>query len=143
MLGAAAWADRHRAEVRALPTAFMNVDGVGFGPPRFLGTEVPAAGVPLRAPRWVLEQCAAVAVEQGLTEAGPHALPGPTDGLAFLARGVPGVTVVGFRDGHVLPHYHTMRDTSDNMDFVAGLAGTRFARAILWRLATHRDDGGG
>jgi hypothetical protein len=139
LLGAAAWADRHRAELRSLPTVFLNVDGVGFGPPRFLGAEVPAAGVPLRAPGWVLEQCAAVASDQGLTDAGPHALPGPTDGLAFLARGVPGVTVVGFRDGFVLPHYHTMQDTSENMNFTAALDGTRFTRAILWRLAVQSE----
>jgi hypothetical protein len=139
LLGTAAWADRHRAELRALPTVFLNVDGIGFGPPRFLGAEVPAGGVPLSVPSWVLKECAAVALEQGLIDAGPHALPGPTDGLAFLARGVPGVSVVGFRDGFVLPHYHTMRDTSENMDFAAAQAGTRFAQAILRRLAAHTD----
>jgi hypothetical protein len=142
LLGAAAWVDRHRAELRSLPTVFVNIDGVGMGPPRFLGAEVPAAGLPLRVPDWVLEQCAAVAAEQGLADAGPHALPGPTDTLAFLASGLPGVTVAGFRDGFVLPHYHTMRDTSANMDFDAALAGKDFARAILWRLATYRETPG-
>jgi hypothetical protein len=136
LLGAAAWADRHRAELRSRPTVFLNIDGVGMGPPRFLGAEVPAAGLPLRAPDWVLEQCAAVAAEQGLSDAGPHALPGPTDTLAFLARGLPGVTIVGFRNGYVLPHYHTMQDTSTNMDFDEALAGVRFAQAVLWRLAS-------
>jgi len=139
LLGAGAWADRHRAELRSLPTVSLNIDGVGMGPPRFLGAEVPAAGVPLRAPHWVLEQCATVAREQGLTDAGPHALPGPTDTLAFLARGLPGVTVVGFRDGFILPNYHTMRDTSDNMDFDAAMAGVRFAQAVAWRLAVQHE----
>jgi len=139
LLGAAAWADRHRADLRSLSTVFVNIDGVGMGPPRYLGAEVPAAGLPLRAPRWVLEQCASVAAEQELTDAGPHALPGPTDALAFLARGLPAVTVVGFRDGFILPNYHTMRDTSDHMDFEAAMAGVRFARGVVWRLAVQHE----
>ncbi|HEY2588050.1 MAG TPA: M20/M25/M40 family metallo-hydrolase [Tepidisphaeraceae bacterium] len=136
MLGAAAWADRHGAEIRALPTTFLNIDGIGFGPPRFLGAEVPAAGLPTRAPQWIVDICRQVALGQNLADAGPHALPGPTDGLAFLARRIPGITIVGFRDGGVLPHYHTMQDTSANVDFEAAAAGVEFTGAVLGKLAT-------
>lgn len=135
MLGAAAWADRHRQELRAIPTVFLNIDGIGFGPPRFLGAEVPVAGLPIKSPQEIVDVCRQVAAERGLVDAGPHALPGPTDGLAFLARGVPGTTVVGFRAGGILPHYHTMQDTSANMDFQAAREGVEFAWALLSQFA--------
>jgi len=136
MLGAAAWADRHRREIRAIPTIFLNIDGIGFGPPRFLGAEVPVAGLPIKTPQDIIAACRQVAAQQGLSDAGPHALTGPTDGIAFLARRIPGATIVGFRAGGVLPHYHTMQDTADNMDFAAARAGVDFAKALLTRFAT-------
>lgn len=136
MLGAAAWADRHCQELRAVPTVFLNIDGIGFGPPRFLGAEVPVAGLPIKSPQAIVGVCREVAAERGLAYAGPHALPGPTDGLAFLARGIAGATIVGFRAGGVLPHYHTMHDTSANMDFQAAREGVEFAWAVLSRFAT-------
>ncbi len=134
LLGAAAWLNRHRAEVAELPTVFLNLDGLGFGPPRFLGWEIPIVGWPAPYPRSLLNTAARVASEQSLACAGPHALPGPTDGLAFLARGVPGITVVGFREGYILPNYHEMQDTSDSMDFDAAWAGVEFARALMGQL---------
>ena len=135
MLGAAAWADAHADELKSPPTVFLNIDGIGFGAPRFLGTEIPAAGLPIHAAPAVIEICAQVASQLQLTDAGPHALPGPTDGLAFLARGIEGITIVGFREGGILPHYHTFNDTAANMDFAAARLGVEFARAVLWRLA--------
>ncbi len=133
MLGAAAWADRHRAEIRALPTLFLNVDSLCFGPPRFLGWEVPVVGWPVACPAEVIAAVETVAAEQGLANAGPHSLPGPTDGLAFLKRGVAGVTVVGFQDRGRLPNYHRMLDTSDTRDYGAACAGGEFAWELLWR----------
>jgi hypothetical protein len=135
MLGAAAWVDTHRADLRALPTTFLNIDGIGFGPPRVLGAEVPAAGLPVRADPQILELCRQIAQEMGLTDVGPHALPGPTDGLAFLARGMRGVTIVGFKAGGVLPNYHTFRDTSENMDWTSARAGLEFARQVCRGMA--------
>ncbi|MDB5300840.1 MAG: peptidase [Phycisphaerales bacterium] len=135
MLGAAAWADRHRQDLATLPTAFLNIDAVGFGPPRFLGTEVPVAGLPIRSDAKIIGLSAQAATEAGLIDAGPHTLPGPTDGLAFLARRIPGITVVGFRDGGVLPNYHTFADTSANMDFAAARAGVDFAELVCRKLA--------
>jgi hypothetical protein len=139
LLGAAAWADRHRQEIASLPTLFLNIDAIGFGPPRFLGAEVPAAGPPLRFDPEMVALCAAAAAEAGRIDAGPHAIPGPSDGLAFLARGIRGVTIVGFRDGGVLPHYHTFQDTSQNMDFAAARAGVEFAQSICRKMAVIRD----
>lgn len=133
-LGAAAWADRHRAEIRGLPTAFLNLDGLGFGPPRFVGQEAPLAGPPVNYPPRMLSICAAIAAEEGLVNAGPHPVPGFTDGLAFLVRGVPGVTVIGSRaDGH-LPHWHQPTDDAENMDFDAAWRGIEFARRLMPRL---------
>lgn len=135
LLGAAAWADRHRAELRALPTAVLNIDCVGMGPPRFLGAEVPAAGYALRVPPDLRRACQSVAAELGLAGAGPHAAPGPTDSLAFLARGIPAVTIAGWLDGPRMPHYHTPQDTLAHMNLPAAVAGRRFASAVLERLA--------
>jgi hypothetical protein len=135
LMGAAAWADRHRADIRLLPSVFVNIDGIAFGPPRFLGYEVPAVGLPVRASPAVIELCRKLAVESNLIEAGPHSLPGPTDGLAFLIRGIPGITVCGFQPGGVLPHYHTLADTSDKIDFNVARGGLVFANRLMRELA--------
>lgn len=135
LLGAAAWADRHRAEAREVPTVFLNLDCLGMGPPRFLGWEIPAAGWPVAYPRELVMTVAAVAAEQGLADAGPHSVPGPTDGLAFLRRGLPGMTVAGFRGRGHFPNYHRMSDTAAAVDYDAAYAGVAFAWALLRRLA--------
>jgi hypothetical protein len=41
--------------------------------------------------------CSQFAAERGLSDAGPYTDAGFIDGLAFLVRNVPGVTVVGSR----------------------------------------------
>lgn len=135
MLGAAAWGDRHADELRRAGTVFLNIDGIGFGPPRFLGVEVPLVGLPIHGPRDVLEECARAAAHLNLSDAGPHALP-TTDGLAFLARGIAGVTIVGFRAGGVLPHYHTFQDITDNLDFNSARKAVEFAWAVVCRLGS-------
>lgn len=139
MMGAAAWADAHRGELKALPTRFLNIDGIGFGPPRVLGAEVPAVGLPARANPDVLKLCLQVAQEMQLNDVGPHALPGPTDGLAFLARGMRGATIVGFKGEGILPNYHTFDDTSQNLDWPAARAGLEFARRVCRRMALAQD----
>jgi len=135
LMGAAAWADAHRQEIQSLPTVFLNIDGIGLGPPRVLGTEVPVAGLPLRADPAVVKIALDVAREMGLSDAGPHTLP-TTDGVAFLARRIPGVTIVGFQDGGILRHYHTMNDTANNMDWPSARLGLEFANRVSRRLAS-------
>lgn len=83
----------------------------------------------------LVDACSQVARQMGLTNARPHALPGPTDGLAFLARGISAITVVGFADGQRLPNYHTMSETTRTIDFHAACPGTKFAMALAWKLA--------
>lgn len=136
LLGAAAWADRHREELERLPTVFLNLDSMAFGPPRFLGAEVPALGLPLRSDAQLIELCIHVAKELDLHDAGPHALPGPTDAFAFLTRGMRGISIVSFQPGGVLPRYHTLADTVSNMDCAAAHASVEFARQVCWKLAT-------
>jgi hypothetical protein len=135
VLGAAAWVDNHRAEIHAVPTLFLNLDSLGYGPPRFLGWEVPIVGWPVAYPRTILETAKAVAAVQGLADAGPHSLPGLTDGMVFLKRGVPGLTIVGFQRRGYLPNYHRMSDTADAVDYGAAGAGVEFACALLRKLA--------
>ena len=133
-LGASAWADRHRADLRALPTTFLNLDGLGFGPPRFVGWEVPLAGPPVRYPVRLLAACAEVADESGLVGAGPYPVPGFTDGLAFLVRGLPGITVIGSRPDGRLPNWHLPTDDDAHMDFDAAWQGVIFAASLMPRL---------
>jgi hypothetical protein len=135
VLGTAAWVDRYHSSLTTIPTKVLNLDGLGFGPPRFLGKEVPALGLPLHAPAPVITACSEVAGELGLIDAGPHALPGPTDGVAFLSRGIQCITIVGFSDGQRLSNYHTMSDAASNADFAAVCLGTRFAMTVAWKLA--------
>jgi peptidase M28-like protein len=134
LLGAAAWADRHQEEIRSLPTLFLNLDGLGFGAPRFLGREVPIAGLPIAYPAPLVRLCRRLALDVGLAHAGPHTTFGPTDGLAFLARGIPGVAVIGCGDQGQLPHYHQLTDTPERMDFRAAWQGVQFAGRLLWQL---------
>ena len=135
LLGATAWCARHRNELRQRPTTFLNVDSLGFGPPRFLGCEVPMAGWPVRHPPAMRRLAGEAAAAGGFADAGPHAVAGPTDGLAFLAHGVPGVTVVGFRGRGVMEYYHQPGDTVEHTDFAAAWDGVRLAWAVLRRLA--------
>lgn len=135
LLGAAAWAKRHREELRAVPTLFLNLDGLGMGSPRFLGCEVPLAGLPAAYPAPLLRLCRQVAQEMGLADAGPHTPFGFTDGLAFLARGIPGVTVIGSGDQGQLANYHQLTDTPERMDFRAAWQGVQFAGRLQRRLA--------
>lgn len=134
LLGAAAWADQHRAETQAVPTVFLNIDCVGMGPTRFLGWEVPVVGNTVPYPPETLAVAEAVAAEQGLTDAGPYSVPGPTDGLALLARGISGVTVAGFWGRGHFPNYHRMSDTADAVDYESAYTGVEFAWALLRRL---------
>lgn len=134
LIGSAAWADRHAAEFNTLPTVFMNVDGVGFGPPKYLVCEVPVVGlhtVPYSS--WMIESCKQVAQGPDGVEALPQVMPGPTDGLALLVRGLPGITIIGCQEDCYLPNYHQLTDTSEKMDFDSAWAGTEFT----WRLIEH------
>jgi hypothetical protein len=98
-LGVAAWADRHRVEIDARPTAFLNLDGLGFGPPHLLGREVPLAGPPRRHPPGLVARCRRANADGGRDLPEALTLPGFTDGLAFLARGLPDVTLVDCQPG--------------------------------------------
>jgi hypothetical protein len=134
LTGAAAWADRHAAELVSLPTVFMNVDGVSFGPPKYLVCEVPVVGLhTLPYPASMIEACKQVAHSPDGVEALPQVMPGPTDGLALLVRGLPGITIIGSQDDCYLPNYHQLTDTSERMDFESAWAGTEFT----WRLIVH------
>jgi hypothetical protein len=69
-------------------------------------------------------------------DAGPCTVAGFTDGLAFLVRGVPGLTVVGARDDGRLPHWHRHTDDLHTMDFDAAWRGVEFACGLMQKLAT-------
>ena len=135
LLGAAAWADKHREEIQALPTCFLNLDGLAFGPPRFLGCEIPLVGLPEKYSPRILTICSLLAAEQGLVDAGPHTVAGFTDGLAFLVRGIVGATVVGIQDDGSLPHWHLRSDDAQRMDFDAAWRSMKFASELMFRLA--------
>ena len=99
------------------------------------------AGWPVRHSKELRELAAAVAAKQGRRDAGPHAVPGPTDGLIFRMRGIPGLTVVGFRGPGVMEYYHQPGDTAEHTDFAAAWDGVEFAWGILRRLVEKGNSG--
>ena len=114
--------------------AFLNLDGLGFGPPHYLLAEVPVVGLPRRYDRRML--ALATAVAGGLEKpARGIALPGPTDGLAFLTRGFHGLTVVGCQPNGRLPFWHQPGDTPEHVDFASAQDGLEFAWSLLRAMA--------
>lgn len=78
-----------------------------------------------------LIQCGETARRMGLKGAGPHTMPTFTDGLAFMSRGMEGISVLTFEDGVTMPNYHQMGDTSANMDFDMGWGAVEFCWELL------------
>lgn len=139
MIGAAVWINSQLPKLDPLPTVFLNLDGLGFGAPRFLGAwEIAAAGPPVAYPADLAALCGRVALAQGIQDAGPRTFPGPTDALAFLVRRIPGVTIYGSPDGKRLPNYHQPSDTCQTMDFDAAWRGVEFAFEVLRSIAKDR-----
>lgn len=139
LLGAAAWADRHQDLLKALPTVFLNLDNLGFGLPRFFASEVPLCGWPVPYSPEMIAAATAAANEVGLENPGPHSLPGPTDALALLTRGMQGMSIVSFRKWGFMPTYHRLLDTTENLDFEAAWKAILFGEALLYRLAQNGD----
>jgi hypothetical protein len=135
LLGATAWAETHRDAVADVPTVFVNIDSLGYGRPRFLALEYALAGFPARYPPNLRDLAAEVAEAEKLVGAGPHPLPVPTDGLAFLMRGIPGLSVLSFNDDGHMPNYHQMTDTSDRLSFDVAWQCVRFCWALVQRLS--------
>ena len=138
--GAAAWASANRRLRERC--RFLNLDGLGFGPPHYLLAEVPIVGLPRRHDRRMLALAKTVA---SLTEKPVRgiALPGPTDGLALLTRGFRGLTVVGCQPNGRLPFWHQPGDTPDHVDFDHAQNGLEFAWLLLRAMAedTRADSG--
>lgn len=139
-LGAAAWADRHRGEIAAVPTSFLNLDGLGFGPPHLLGCEIPLAGLPVRYPPRLVARCMEAAAEGGHELPKPLTVAGFTDGLALRARGLSGVTLVGCQPDGRLPHWHRPTDDAARMDFDAAWDGVESACLVMRRLTREMQD---
>ena len=131
LLGSAAWADRHRKELKAVPTVFVNFDNLGVGPARFFDADTPLFGWPVAYPREMVQIARQVSRELGLEDNRPHTMPGPTDGLSFLVRGLPGMTIVSFQERGYMPWYHLPGDTASNLDFDAAWQGVLFGWRFL------------
>ena len=117
----------------------LNLDGLGFGPPHYLLAEVPVVGLPSRFDRRMLALAETVAGRLENPATG-IALPGPTDGLAFLTRGFRGLTVVGCQPTGRLPFWHQPGDTPDHVDFPNAEAGVEFAWRLLRAMAEQLRD---
>ena len=137
LLGSAEWATRHREEFHEVKTVFLNLDNLGFGPPRFFRSEVPLVGLPRPYPPAMIEVAAETARQLGLEDAGPHSMPGPTDALSFLERGLQGMSIVSFGRWGFMPTYHRLLDTTEHLDFDEAWQATVFGEALLRRLVGH------
>jgi len=135
MLGSAAWANQHRMKLQAMPTVFLNFDNLGVGPARFFGAETPLFGWPIAYPSEMVKLAAQVSQEVGLEDFHPHTMPGPTDGLSFLVRGLEGMTIVSFQAQGFMPWYHLPGDTASHLDFDAAWHGVLFGWKFLRKCA--------
>ncbi|MDZ4818356.1 MAG: M28 family peptidase [Planctomycetota bacterium] len=142
LLGAAAWADQHRAELNSVPTVFVNFDNLGVGPVKFFKAETPLFGWPVAYPPEMIQTTSQVATAFGLEDNRPHTMPGPTDGLAFLVRGLPGMTIVSFREHGYMPWYHLPGDTAEHLDFDAAWRGVLFGSRLLRTFAQSNAESG-
>ncbi|MCE9555356.1 MAG: M28 family peptidase, partial [Planctomycetes bacterium] len=134
-LGAAAWLDANQASLSATPTRFLNLDTLGYGAPHCITTGCTLSGPQYRYPRDLLRRCEAVADRLGLSDAVGSGPPTPTDGVAFLSRGIPGLTIMTFQKGFYVPNLHQMSDTAERMDIEITAQSTEFAWEVLQDLA--------
>jgi hypothetical protein len=139
LTGSAAWADRHAKENAALPTVFVNVDGLGFGPPKYLVREVPVMGLHTVAyPTEMIEACRRAVETSGGVAAQPQTMTGSTDGLALLVRGLKGITILGCHEDGYMPNYHQLTDTVERLDFESAWKGTEFVWEVVRELAARK-----
>ncbi len=64
----------------------------------------------------------------------PLTVPGFTDGLGLLARGLSGLKLVGCQSDGRLPHWHRLTDDAARMDFEAAWDGVESACLVMRRL---------
>lgn len=134
LIGAAVWARAHQNELAEIPTAFLNLDTLGCRQLHLLENECALNGLVCEYPEALLELCRSVATEMSLEMAESHVIPTHTDGLAFLVRGIPGITLTSNEVGNFVPNYHLMSDRSENLDFASICRATDFAWRILLEL---------
>ena len=131
LIGAARWVGRHRQSLKETPTWFVNLDVLGCRDLHFLKAECALNGLIVPYPDDLLEICQEVAEEMQLPCNQPHRIPTHTDGLAFLIRGINGVTLTSSESGIYVPNYHLPDDRSDTVDFRATGVATEFAWRIM------------
>jgi hypothetical protein len=133
-MGAASWIGRHGQEVAQVPTVFLNLDTLGCSHLRVVKDECALNGLMLEYPDALLDLCQSVATKMGLEFTEPISIPTQTDGLAFLVRGIPGITVTSTEEGIFIPNYHLMSDRIGNIDLSSVCRATGFAWRILIEL---------
>jgi Zn-dependent M28 family amino/carboxypeptidase len=136
LIGSAAWAKANQKKTRSLQTVFLNFDNLGRGRIRFLGKEYSIGTLPFRYPKALIELCEKSSDEVELVDAGPKTFPLASDGLSFLAHGIPGATIMCFEDNGLVPHGHQMTDTVENVDFDIAWSAVEFGRDVLVRAAS-------
>jgi hypothetical protein len=139
-LGAAAWAEARRNDLASRSCFFLNLDTFGYGTSRFIGVEHTLAAIPVKTPKAMLELCERAVDIHGLEDAGPHVIPTFTDGVAFLSRGIPGISLLGFADGVHMDNFHQPSDISENIDFDAAWDSVDFAWTVLELLAPDEEN---
>lgn len=134
-IGTAAWLDANKEILAATPTRFLNLDTLGYGAPHCITTDSSLSGPQFHYPKALLQRAAEAGQRVGLPGAVAKSPPTPTDGLSFLSRGVPGLTIMTYQKGYYVPHLHQMGDTADAMDFGITARATEFAWEVLKELA--------
>jgi hypothetical protein len=118
--GMRAWISRHRRELDATRTVFLNVDTVGSGTVRYSRREGPLVSLSPH-PRLVAlaAQIAEEDAEEGRYQARPVAIRAVTDALAARRGGFPAVTITCREDDGSAPNLHRHSDTPDAVEDAA------------------------
>ncbi|MFL5887216.1 MAG: M28 family metallopeptidase [Thermoleophilaceae bacterium] len=117
MLGMREWLKRHRKELDAARTIFLNVDKVGHGTVRYVTKEgfvVAHAYHPTLVD--LCDQIAEEDEEEGRYGARPVASRNGTDATAARSRGFPAITISCLNALDYDPTYHQATDTPENID---------------------------
>jgi len=118
--GMRAWGRRHRRDLDATRTIFLNVDTVGGGTVRYTRREGPLlSGSPHPRLIALAGQIAEEDAEEGRYGARPVAVRAVTDALAARRGGFPAITITCRADDDTAPNLHRHSDTTGAIDDAA------------------------
>ncbi len=135
MLGIREWIRTHDSELDTDSTYFLNIDTLGYGTPHYATKE--GFIFMFDFDSRLVDICDSIVESDSEEDEQFHARPFKfrvgSDGLVPLLAGYPAITVVSLDEG-VLPNYHQLTDTPENIDPAALERSADFTEQIAIRL---------